>query len=312
MHVAGGDPATRPSFGALTAPSRQEGAPLRVLSGRLKAVLVATFAAAILIGSVAPTATLASDPPGLARFMYALGKVESGGDYYARNASSGAYGKYQIMPASWRAWAGRYLDDPSARTTPANQDAVAAGKLRSLHASLGTWRRTAYWWLTGSSRTSGWSSSATRYVDRLMAIYRSTTTADIPFRTTSVTAWNVVLFSEKNARITYTGTWKSASDVRYRGDTAAYSREAGATATLRFSGRKVIWMGPVGPTRGRAKITIDGTYVKTIDLVASRFSAHHALFSKSWAGAGPHTLRITVVGTPGRPSVGIDGFSVTL
>jgi hypothetical protein len=51
-----------------------------VLSGRLKAVLVASLATIILIGVIAPATTLASDPPGLARFMAVIGRVESGGD----------------------------------------------------------------------------------------------------------------------------------------------------------------------------------------------------------------------------------------
>ena len=53
---------------------------------------------------------------------------ESGGDYAARNRLSGAYGKYQIMPSSWRAWADRYLGDPNAIPTPANQELVAEGQ----------------------------------------------------------------------------------------------------------------------------------------------------------------------------------------
>ena len=61
--------------------------------------------------------------------MYAMGQVESGGNYTARNPTSGAYGKYQIMPSNWPAWARRYLGNPSARQTPANQEIVAAGKM---------------------------------------------------------------------------------------------------------------------------------------------------------------------------------------
>ena len=36
--------------------------------------------------------------PACARFKSAIGRVESGGSYTARNPTSGAYGKYQIMP----------------------------------------------------------------------------------------------------------------------------------------------------------------------------------------------------------------------
>ena len=73
---------------------------------------------------------MAKDPPGLARFLYALGRAKSDGDYTARNESSGAYGKYQIMPASWRAWAGRYLGEPNAKPSPANQEIVATARSR--------------------------------------------------------------------------------------------------------------------------------------------------------------------------------------
>ena len=140
---------------------------MRVPTGRLKAVLVATFATIILVGVITPGHTRASDPPGLARFMAAVAHVESHGDYAAHNAS-GAYGKYQVMPASWRGWAARYLGSANARPTPANQEIVAASTFRASYASLHSWRRVAYWWLTGSSRTYGWSSVATRYVTRVM------------------------------------------------------------------------------------------------------------------------------------------------
>ena len=66
----------------------------------------------------------------------------------------------------------------------------------------------------------------------------------------------------------------------------------------------------VGPTRGRARILVDGTYVKTVNLYASSFTARKAVFSKSWTAAGAHTLVIDVVGTAGHPYVAIDGFTV--
>jgi hypothetical protein len=277
---------------------------LRVLSGRLKAVLVATLVTIVLIGALGPAATFASDPAGLSRFMYAMGQVESGGNYDARNPTSGAYGKYQIMPSNWPSWALRYLGNASARQTPANQEVVAAGKFRDLYRSLQSWRRVAYWWLTGSSRTTDWSSYATRYVNKVMAIYANT-----PEKAATVTQ-TTHRYSERNARITYGGTWRLASHPAYAGDAAKYATKAGASASFAFSGSKVIWYGPVGPTRGKARVLIDGTYVKTVNLYSSTFTARKAVFSKSWATAGAHTLRIEVVGTAGHPYVAIDGFTV--
>ena len=278
---------------------------MRVLSGRLKAVLVATLATIVLVGVLGPATTLASDPPGLSRFKYAMGQVESGGNYYARNPYSGAYGKYQIMPSNWPSWALRYIGNANARQTPANQETVASGKFRSLYKGLLSWRRVAYWWLTGSSQTTGWSTYATRYVSRVMTIYRAT--AEAP---TTAPSTSIHRYSEGSSKITYSGTWRMASHPSYAGDKAKYSTKAGASASFAFSGTKVIWYGPVGPTRGKARVLIDGTYVKTVNLYSSSFTARKAVFSRSWSTAGAHTLVIEVVGTAGHPYVAIDGFTV--
>lgn len=107
-------------------------------------------------------------------FMAALAKAESGGRYNATNKSSGAYGKYQIMPANWPGWAQKYLGDASAPQTPANQEKVAKGKMMTLYKAYGDWRAVAHWWLTGGSKEAqlnpkGWSSSSRKYVDSIMA-----------------------------------------------------------------------------------------------------------------------------------------------
>lgn len=279
---------------------------MRVLSGRLKAVLVAALATIILIGVIGPAATLASDPPGLSRFMAAIATVETHGDYYARNSSSGAYGKYQIMPASWRAWADRYLGSAYATPTPANQEIVATAKFRALYDWLGSWRRVAYWWLTGSSRTSGWSYAATRYVSRVMGYYANGVTVQVATTPASSLHW----ISEKSTSLVYAGTWKSASYWRYAGGAANYATTAGASVSLTFTGTGVTWYGPVGPTRGQAKIFIDGAYMTTVNLHASSFTARKAVFSKTGMTADKHTFVIRVVGTAGHPYVAIDELAV--
>jgi hypothetical protein len=276
-----------------------------VLSGRLKAIPVATLAAIILIGTLGPAVTVAADPPGLARFMTAIGRVESGGNYSARNATSGAIGKYQIMPSNWRAWSRIYLGNPYARPTPTNQDKVAAAKMRALFRWLGSWRRVAYWWLTGSNRSSGWSYPATRYVTKVMAHYKRATTRPAPVATTPLHR-----YPETSPSIVYSGAWKQATHRGYQGDGARYSTSAGATAQFTFTGSKVVWYGPVGPTRGQARVSIDGTYVKTVNLYRSAFRSRLAVFARSWATAGEHVLTIQVVGTRGHPFVAIDELTV--
>ena len=259
----------------------------------------------ILILSMTVPVTAATDPPGLARFMNAIAKVESGGRYTALNTVSGAYGKYQIIPSSWRAWARQYLGSATAPRTAANQERVARAKMASLYRWLGTWRRVAYWWLTGSSRTSGWSSSATAYVAKVMRYYN----AGVSNGGSSKPA-PIKRYSDASATIHYAGRWASAGYGGYVGGTVRYSKQAHATATFTFSGDRIQWYGPIGPTRGQARVSIDGVVVKVVNLHASSFHARSLVFAKAWTSVGNHTLKIEVIGTKGHPLVAIDELIV--
>ncbi len=304
---------------------------MRVRIGRLAAVPVALLTIATLVVAVGVAPATATGPEGLGRFMYAVGQVESHGDYEARNPSSGAYGKYQFMPASWRGWAKRYLGDADAKPTPKNQEVVAAAKMTALFKWLGQWRRVAYWWLTGSNRTAGWSPYATRYVNKVMRIYDSTKSAPTPPPTLKVTkapkttpkpsskptpeprlVSNVVHhYSEGSPMIRYAGAWKLARHPAYAGNAVRYGTVGRSRATFAFNAHAVTWYGPVGPTRGQARVFIDGKLVTTVDLYAREFTAHEAVFTKTWKKNERHTLTIEVAGTAGRPYVAIDEFTVT-
>jgi hypothetical protein len=278
------------------------------LPGRRRAAILAAMTAILVASLIGPGAASAAAPPNLAAFKYALGQVESGGNYYARNPYSGAYGKYQIMPSNWPGWAETYLGNRYAKQTPDNQEKVASGKLTSLYRSLDSWRRVAYWWLTGSKATTGWSTYASSYVAKVMKLYEAaksdTQAAPTP------TDPPATRYGERSERIEYAGDWDTATHVGYTGDAVRFTGQAGATASFSFAGSKVTWYGPTGPTRGKAIISIDGRYVKTVDLYSSSFDPREALFRKSWTRSGRHTLTIEVHGTKGRPLVAIDEFLV--
>lgn len=85
----------------------------------------------------------------LDRFLWAMAfKVESGGRYTARADGTGAYGKYQFMPSTWRYWSIRYLGY-EAEQTPENQEKVARFKAQTLYGQYGRWRDVASIWFTG-------------------------------------------------------------------------------------------------------------------------------------------------------------------
>jgi hypothetical protein len=277
---------------------------LRVKSGRRPAAVVAAVATALLLGAVGAAPTAAADPPGLEKFMAAVARVESGGNHSAVNKTSGAYGRYQILPQNWRAWAKRYLGNANARPTAANQEKVARAKMRSLYHWLGSWKRVSYWWLTGSSRTSSWSRAATNYVTRVMA-YFGGPDVGVEARTP------IHRYSERSSVIDFSGTWRPARHSGYAGKAVQYATGSGATASITFTGSRIAWKGPVGPTRGKARVSIDGTVVKTVNLRRSSFKASTTIYSASWKTAGRHTLQIEVLASPGHGPVAIDELVVT-
>jgi hypothetical protein len=277
---------------------------LRVPTGRQMAVLV-TALAGVLVGNVAgPAPMLASDPAQLDRFMQAVAQVESHGNHTALNTKSGAYGRYQIMPDNWRSWARRYLGDANAKPTPTNQERVAKVKMAQLYRWLGSWERVSYWWLTGSSQTSAWSHAASQYVARVMAIFGGAETSQ-----PSVAALRH--YSERSSTITYEGTWHVARASSYLGGRVSYGSSSGATAAITFTGSGIAWYGPIGPTRGKARIVVDGVVQDTIDLNRPGFRPRALLYSRRWKAAGRHSLVIEVVATHGHKLVAIDELVVT-
>lgn len=281
------------------------------VAGRRRAVAAALVSAAFFV-SILPGVSSASSPPGLDRFLYALGEVESGGNYTARNSVTGAYGKYQILPASWAAWAKAYLGSATAPQTPANQETVARRKVSSLYWWLDRWPTVAHWWLTGSSERNSalWSSFSRSYVQRVMTLMGSGSTTGTTVTRSTRISWidsRDPRIGDASTAIAYKGSWSSARYAAYSGGHVRYATRSGSTASLTFTGNAVAWVGPVGPTRGSARVYIDGKAITTVDLRRSGFQARKILFAKALP-SGRHTLRI-VVTSSGRP-VAIDELIV--
>jgi hypothetical protein len=117
-------------------------------------------------------------------------------------------------------------------------------------------------------------------------------------------------YSEASSRISYSGTWSVASSASYWGGKARYSKSAGARATFTFTGRSLAWIAAKGPTRGSARVYVNGTLVSTVNLNSSGTSTARIVFTKSWSSSATRTVQIRVTGTSGHPRVDVDGFLV--
>jgi hypothetical protein len=115
--------------------------------------------------------------------------------------------------------------------------------------------------------------------------------------------------ADSSRRIAWNRRWSTARHPSYFGGSVHWTTSAGAKATLIFDGNRIRWIGPTGPTRGRAKVYIDGRLKATVNLYSARFHARRVIFSSSLAD-GRHTITIVALATPGRPMVAIDAFEV--
>jgi beta-glucosidase-like glycosyl hydrolase len=117
-----------------------------------------------------------------------------------------------------------------------------------------------------------------------------------------------VLTQQTSTGIGYTGTWATGTSSSYSGGTTRYATVAGAKATYPFSGSSVAWVTATGPTRGSAKVYIDGIYKGTINLYSSTVVVRRIPFAYSWTASGSHRITIVAVGTTGHPRVDLDAF----
>jgi hypothetical protein len=294
------------------------------LVSRPRAFLIALTAAIVVTGLIVPPASAHPEPKGLDAFMRAMGQVESGGRYDAVNRVSGAYGKYQIMPFNWPKWAKAILGNAKAPQTPANQEAVARHRFIHLYHWLGSWPRVAYWWLTGSTKPVGqWTAYARRYVDRVMALAgvqgwqplagaggTGSAGTGSPVAPKAAAPPPPLRVGEGDRSIVWTGRWGRAAHDGYAGGAAAWSTSARASASLTFTGRSITWVGPVGPTRGSARVYIDGNLVATVNQRAPSYAPQRTIYARDFGTSGKHTIRIVVAGSAGHPMVAIDELIV--
>ena len=88
------------------------------------------------------------------------------------------------------------------------------------------------------------------------------------------------------------GTWHTQSTSHASGGATRWSTSTGARARFSFTGRAVAWVTSTGPTRGRVRVYVDGTYRTTVDLHANSTRWKQVIFSASWASKSTHTIEL--------------------
>lgn len=112
-------------------------------------------------------------------------------------------------------------------------------------------------------------------------------------------------YKETSKYITRTGTWKTSTSASHIGGTALFTSQLNASATIKFKGNMVRWIGYTAPTGGRAKVYLNGKLVKTVSLKSSSMEYQKILYSASTLDPTKvHTLRIVTTTASGSTSAG--------
>ena len=229
------------------------------------------------------------------------------------------------MPANWASWSLRYLGTAGAAPTPANQDAVARHKLIALYGWLGSWGSVAHWWLTGDGDTdpAHWSAFSRSYVDEhpvadgcARAPRRPGAGAGAPARGAAKPA-HPQQHPRRSPSSTSRTTRFTTRAAGVRPSTPATAAARSATRSKRRRRSRSASTGHRSPGSARraqpgdrpastSKTSSSGRSTST----PATSSREPTLFSMTFDRMGDYTIRIEVVGTPGRQTIALDEFDV--
>ncbi len=113
--------------------------------------------------------------------------------------------------------------------------------------------------------------------------------------------------SDGSSLMEWSGSWRRISGTSYLGGYLHSTSSSGPSVTLSFSGASVALVGPVGPTRGKSNVYIDGAYVTTVNQYRSTFAPRKLLFARNLTD-GSHTVVVKALGTSGHPTVAVDNM----
>lgn len=267
-------------------------------------------------------ATLAADEPSTKLTITVPPKTPSGGYKVVLRASDGS--RTRSVTVKLNVDSDRPVAAAPAVTVPAGKTigtrssvirvrwAAATDATSKVTGYQVSWRVDAGSWSSSTSLGAG-----TRTIDRTVSTghtyevrVRARDTAGNWSSWAALPKTSVGFAQDTSGSITRMGTWRSASNDSYSGGTSIYAKTAGAALARTFTGRAVAWATTLGPTRGSARVYIDGTLFKTVSLYRADPAYRRVIFERSWTKSGSHTIRIEVVGTAGHPRVDLDALIV--
>jgi hypothetical protein len=115
------------------------------------------------------------------------------------------------------------------------------------------------------------------------------------------------LVQDRSSAIRYYGTWTKSVYSLASGGSTTYAKAIGARARITFTGRAVAIIAPVGPTRGTARVYVDGVYKASISFRATSGKSRMVMYATSFATLGTHSIELRLTSTS---RVDLDAFAI--
>jgi hypothetical protein len=138
----------------------------------------------------------------------------------------------------------------------------------------------------------------------------ATDCSDLTSTTATSAPVHLVAYQNSSPAIAYRGGWSPSRAASAYGGSVRRSARAGASASLRFTGREIAWVASKTPASGSARVLIDGRSVAIVHLRATTSAQRRVVFTRTWPTAGAHTIKIVALGTRSHPLVSVDALLV--
>ncbi|HET7029639.1 MAG TPA: S8 family serine peptidase [Candidatus Limnocylindrales bacterium] len=115
------------------------------------------------------------------------------------------------------------------------------------------------------------------------------------------------IVQNSSSSVHYSGSWHRAAYKYALGGSTTWSTSISARATLRFTGRAVSYVTPVGTTKGSARIWVDGVYRGKVSLRATANGNARILFTATFGSGSTHTI---VIAPSSSARIDLDAFVI--
>jgi hypothetical protein len=97
------------------------------------------------------------------------------------------------------------------------------------------------------------------------------------------------LVQQSAGSVDYTKTWTTTSNAVFSGGSVRYSKTAGASVSYRATGRAFAFVTTKGPTRGKARIYVNGVLKATVDLYSATSQYRVQVWTKRYTDSAART-----------------------